>query len=109
MGREIDINHIMNEIEEAGCLLWEQKPEGYKKVQEIVKQLGNIIPKILDFLLLCDTGGHSAEKMIEQLQAINKGLENRDVVYLADTLNYELYNVLAMYQDIAQYNLVEGN
>lgn len=109
MERKNEINHIMKEIEEAGCLLWEQKSDGYKKVQEIVKQLGNIIPEILDFLLLYDVDGHSAEMMIAQLQAINKGLENRDVVCLADTLNYELYNVLAMYQDIAQYNLVEEN
>ena len=109
MGRKIEINHIMKEIEVAGCLLWEQKPEGYKKVQEIVKQLGNIIPEILDFLLLYDIDGNSAEMLIAQLQTINRGLENRDVVCLADTLNYELYNVLEMYQDIAQYNMVEEN
>lgn len=90
---------LLDKIEKAGVLLWQQKSEGYKNVQEIVRDLSELMPHLLDFLSKYGTDGCNTESLISQLKIIVKDLEKQDVIELADVLNYELYNTLNFYKE----------
>lgn len=92
------VEKLLDKIETTGILLWQQKSEGYKNVQEIVKNLGELMPQLLDFMSKYGTDDCNTEMLMSQLKRIVKDLEKRDVIELADVLNYELYNTLNFYK-----------
>lgn len=102
MGKRDEVKRLMATVEEAAELLWKQKAEGYQKVTEITKELGSVLSQMLECIQTYQLDEAIATQIVEQLKMMVLGLEKKDEVLLADTLNYRIYNTLVLYDEMLE-------
>lgn len=97
--REV-VKDLLGEIEEVGVLIWQQKIDRYQRVKDITKKLGIVLPNFIGYVQQYQIEDISVDGIMEQLRCLVNGLERKDEVLLADTLNYEIYNTLMLYDEL---------
>lgn len=100
MYKEDEARAVLQDVETIGIGLWQQKTDIYYKIQELVPKLGKIYENLIALTQKYQLTEINIEKKLEELKKIVNGLEKKDIVLLADTFNYEVYQTINVYLEI---------
>lgn len=97
------IEEILKKIDDIYILLCQgDKKEGFEKFNSLINELTNILSEILDGKEIFSRleVKFPEEVIIQQINNLADAIENKDVILLTDTLNYEIKNTLLFYIDV---------
>lgn len=97
MNQRENVQRLMQEAEQTGELIWKQDPKCYQRIKDMTEELVKVLPQFISCISTYQLTDIAVETVLNQLRCLIGGLENRDEILIADTLNYELYNTLAYY------------
>lgn len=108
--RDIEsLDRIIKEIEEVGELIWKQDADAYKKLESLILKLGEAVNEFIVLIKQYKIEEINVEWIVNRLNNIITGFENKDEILLADTLNYEIYNIIMQYLDLLTLLKEEDN
>lgn len=97
-----DLNNLSQDVKEISLYFAQDKDEAYTEFSKKVENISEIMMSMINQSEKMNELGINVPKdiIIMQLENIVEGLDKKDSILLADTLEYEILPSLKFYQEI---------
>lgn len=100
----MNIRELLNKISDITGNIFKQEYNIYDEVKKIIPDMQRIYKEFIELIPALNNIGMEIDinVPIRQLKNLLESLESRDKVMMFDTLNYEIKDTLALYDEIKE-------